>query len=146
MHKNYPKEGSPELARLHEWHAKDSNMDLAAASKQVREAAVKQAEAIAKDAKLVYVMSCLSSTSTNLTTLYRFLGISPLTVWTNKERDVAYFDTWTDVASVENVDSPEFKAALEKMKSNAGDNYTEEKVRYVIDHANDVAQAGGDNQ
>ena len=121
-------------------------MDLAAASKRVREAAVKQAEAIAKDAKLVYVMTCLSSTSTNLTTLHRFLGISPLTVWTNKERDVAYFDTWTNVASVENVDSPEFKAALEKMKNNAGDNYTEEKVRYVIDHANDVAQAGGDNQ
>ena len=145
MHKSYPKEGSPELARLHEWHAKDSNMDLAAASKRVREAAVKQAEDIAKDAKLVYVLSRLPSTSTNLTTLYRFLGISPLTVWTNKERDVAYFDTWTDVVSVDDVDSPEYKEALQKMKKNAGDNFTEEKVRNVIEHANG-GQARGGNQ
>ena len=145
MHKNYPKEGSPALARLHEWHAKDSNMDLAAATKQVREAAVKQAEAIAKDAKLMYDLSCLSSTPTDLTTLYRFLGISPLTVWTNKERDVAYFDTWTDVVSIDDVDSPEYKEALQKMKKNAGDNFTEEKVRNVIEHANG-GQARGGNQ
>lgn len=145
MHKNYPKEGSPALARLHEWHAKDANMDLAAAAKQVREAAVKQAEAIAKDAKLMYDLSCLASTPTNLTTLYRFLGISPLTVWTNKEWNVAYLDTWTDVVSIDDVDSPEYKEALQKMKKNAGDNFTEEKVRNVIESANG-GQAGGGRQ
>lgn len=53
MRRNYPTEGAPELARLHEWLNRDSKMGLAAAVDQVRKAAIKKAEGMAKDIKIV---------------------------------------------------------------------------------------------
>ena len=66
MRQNYPTQGAPELGRLYEWFNSDKEMDLAAATEQVRKAAIKKAEDMAKEHKIVYVhrhpsRSCLNT-------------------------------------------------------------------------------------
>ena len=54
MRENYPKEGAPDIARLQDWVFRDTYMDLGDAVDKVRKAAIKKAEEMAKDDKIVY--------------------------------------------------------------------------------------------
>lgn len=61
---------------------------------------------------------------------HRFRGIDAQTVWTTKERDVVYFDTYSDAVRIKgDMDSDEAKQALEQMRKNAEENYTEANIR-----------------
>lgn len=53
MRENYPKEGAPDISRLQDWVFRDTYMDLGDAVDKVRKAAIKKAEEMAKENKIV---------------------------------------------------------------------------------------------
>lgn len=104
MRKDYPKEGAPELARLYEWFDKDKEMDLADATEKVRNAALKKAEEMAKEHKIVYVhdsrcprvwISCVVDSAELLPELFGRTRSAMLSTWIRTPMLYASKVTWT---------------------------------------------------